>query len=116
MQNKEIPLSGGNVTPVVRINETVRRAVGPWSPAVHDLLRHLEARGFDAAPRVLGIDEQGREILTYIPGEVGRYPLPSYMWTDDTLVAAARLLRRYHDATIDYVPPPGAIWQIVYPD
>ncbi len=116
MPNEEMPLIGGNVTPVVRIRETVRRAMGPWSPAVHGLLRYLEAHGFDAAPRILGLDDKGREILTYIPGEVGQYPLPSYMWTDESLTAAARLLRRFHDATIGYVPPPGAMWQIVYPD
>jgi hypothetical protein len=115
MEDEEIPLHGGNVTPVVRVGETVRRATGPWSPAVHGLLRHLEVNGFDAAPRVLGIDEKGREILTYIPGEVGWYPLLTSMWSDETLVAAARLLRRFHNATIGYVPPPGATWQLAYP-
>ena len=66
----EIPLAGGNVTPVVRVGETVRRVPGPWSPAVHRLLDHLAARGVDGAPRFLGLDAQGREILSYITGEV----------------------------------------------
>jgi hypothetical protein len=110
------PLSGGNVTAVVRVGDTVRRATGPWSAAVHSLLRHLAAQGFDAAPRCLGLDTQGREILTFLPGEVGRYPLPLYMWSDTVLVGAARLLRRYHEATVGYVPPEGAQWQMVDPD
>ena len=65
----EIPLLGGNVTEaVVRVGDTVRRPVGEWTPAVHALLHHLEDVGFSAAPRVLGIDAQGREVLTYCEG------------------------------------------------
>jgi hypothetical protein len=48
----------------------VRRALHQRSDYVHALLRHLEAVGFDGAPRLLGIDAQGREVLTYLPGEV----------------------------------------------
>jgi hypothetical protein len=84
--------------------------------AVHGLLRHLEARGFDGAPRFLGVDDRGREILTFIDGEVGAYPLPAYMWSDEVLAGAARLLRSLHDATLDYVAPEGAVWQFAYPD
>ena len=113
---EETPLPGGNVTAVVRVGDTVRRAVGPWSAAVHGLLRHLEAVDFAGAPRFRGLDAQGREILTFLPGEVGRYPLPRYMWADAVLIEAARLLRRYHDATVGYVPPPAAHWQMADPD
>jgi hypothetical protein len=116
MIEDETPLPGGNVTAVVRVGDTVRRATGPWSTAVHDLLRHLEAVGFAGAPRFRGLDAQGREILTFLPGEVGRYPLPRYMWADAALVGAARLLRRYHDATVGYVPPADARWQMADPD
>lgn len=59
---------GGNLNQAVRVGDTVRRRAGPWTPAVHSLLRYLEQAGFEA-PRVLGIDEQGREILGYIAGE-----------------------------------------------
>src|SRR5690349_7680727 len=62
-------LSGGNTGGAVRIGDTVRRAAGPWTPAVHALLQHLEAVGFAGAPRAHGFDEQGREVLTYLPGE-----------------------------------------------
>ncbi|MEA2526119.1 MAG: hypothetical protein QOF73_3346 [Thermomicrobiales bacterium] len=115
MDREETPLHGGNLNVVVRVGDTVRRSPRPWSPAVQGLLRHLEVRGFDGAPRFLGIDAQGREILSFIPGEVGSYPLPPYMWSDATLVEAARLLRRFHDATAGYVPLPGVTWQLVYP-
>jgi hypothetical protein len=66
---QEEPLSG-NVSAVARVGDTVGRSTGPWTPAVHALLRHLEHAGFDGALRVLGIDERGREVLTYVPGEV----------------------------------------------
>lgn len=106
-------LEGGNVNQVIRIGDTVRRTLGPWSDAVHRLLRHLEARGFEGAPRFLGVDEQGREILSYIEGEVGFMP---YVWSEASLVEAARLLRRYHDTTIGFVAPETANWGWVHPD
>ncbi len=116
MEHDETPLTGGNLSTVVRVGDTVRRSLHPWSTAVHGLLRHLEAQGFDGVPRFLGIDDRGREILTYIPGEVGAYPFPAFMWSDESLASAARLLRRFHDATVDYTAPEGAAWQFSYPD
>lgn len=95
---------------IVRAGDTVRRPVRPHTAAVHGLLRHLEAVGFDGAPRVLGIDEQGREILSWVPGDTPRWPLPRYAVTDETLVALAGLLRRFHDAASSYEPPAGAVW------
>lgn len=61
MQEKEILLKGGNITGVVRIGQTVHRTTGPWSTAVHGLLQHLEAQGFEGAPQFLGFDQLGRE-------------------------------------------------------
>jgi Phosphotransferase enzyme family len=116
MDEEELPLSGGNVSTVVRVGDTVRRTMGPWSPTVHELLRHLESRGFSGAPRFLDIDERGREVLTFIDGEIGNYPLKAYMWSDEVLQKVAHLLRRFHDATIDFAPAPGATWQFEYPD
>ncbi|MEU4116128.1 hypothetical protein AB0F71_16725 [Kitasatospora sp. NPDC028055] len=49
---------------VKRIRNTVRRPVGPWTSAVHNLLRRPEAVGQEHARRALGLDEQGREVLT----------------------------------------------------
>jgi len=68
-QPAEVPLLGGRITPgVVRVGDTVRRPVGPHSAFVHAVLRHLEQVGFGDAPRFLGIDDQGRECLSYIEG------------------------------------------------
>jgi hypothetical protein len=56
---------------VVRVGNTVRRPVGPWTDAVDALLLHLERHGFRGAPRLLGRDDQNRQILEYVPGELG---------------------------------------------
>src|SRR5215468_7111624 len=69
--DRDIELSGGGRTAVHRRGDIVVRDTGPWTPAVHALLRHLEAVGFAAAPRLVGdgIDEDGRELLTFIEGD-----------------------------------------------
>jgi hypothetical protein len=96
---REVALKGGMTTAgVVRVGDTVRRPVREASAFVHDLLRHLELRGFDRAPRFLGIDEKGRAMLTYISGTV---PQQVGGFRKEQWVAAARLLRRFHDATVD---------------
>jgi hypothetical protein len=111
---EERPLPGGNVGGAVRVGGTVRRATGAWTPAVHALLRHLESAGFDAAPRVLGIDDRGREVLTYIEGEtVGDAdPWPAWWRDDDTLVQAIGLLRRFHEVVAGFAPPSDARWRV----
>lgn len=107
----EVPLVGGDMTDgVVRVGRTVRRPVRPHTPAVHALLRHLEAVGFEGAPRVLGIDAQNREVLSYLPGQVPHRPLPGFALSEATLVALAELQLRYHQAVVGFEPPPWAQW------
>jgi len=113
-QDEEV-LKGGNVNHVVRVSNTVRRPTGYWSHRVHELLTHLEKQGFEGAPRFLGIDDSGREILSFIQGEVpgDDYPeLQPYMWSDKALIGAARLLRRYHDSTQGFTPSADGRWQL----
>lgn len=106
----ESAFADGNVTGAVRVGQTVRRRTGPWTPAIHALLRHLERAGFGGAPRVLGVDERGREVLTYIEGETSPDPRVRF-GSDAGLADAAGLLRRYHDAIAAFEPPPGATWR-----
>ncbi|WP_344593674.1 phosphotransferase [Actinomadura vinacea] len=107
----EVPLSGGDVTEgVVRVGDTVRRPCGAHSSAVHGLLRHLERVGFDGAPRVLGVDGKGREVLSWVAGEAPGRPLPRYAVTREALVGVALLLRRYHEAVASYEVPEDARW------
>jgi aminoglycoside phosphotransferase (APT) family kinase protein len=112
----EQPLSGGNVSDgVVRIGDTVRRPSGPWTPAVHALLAHLHEVGFTAAPRPLGIDDQGREVLTFMPGDVVWPDRFSLMEPDRQLARVAKLIRDFHDAVQDFTPPTDARWQQLIP-
>lgn len=108
---REIPLRGGNVSTVVRVGDTVRRNAGPWTPSVHALLRHLEYVGFTGAPRALGMDERNREVLSYLEGECGEYPLAPHWVTDEALVTVATMLRMFHDAQYGLVLPEGAVWR-----
>jgi aminoglycoside phosphotransferase (APT) family kinase protein len=108
---REEALPGGNMTAVVRVGDTVRRAAGPWTPTVHAFLRHLRAAGFNLAPEPLGLDEQGREILSLLPGTPAAYPLPAFARTDATLTAVASALRAFHDAGAGFAPPAGAVWR-----
>jgi len=68
-EHVEERLPGGNLGGAVRIGDTVRRAAGPWTPAVHAFLSYLAPR-LPHVPRVLGFDGQGREVLEYLPGRV----------------------------------------------
>jgi hypothetical protein len=107
----EVELQAGPHRPVVRVGGSVRRLAGWWTPAVHDLLRYLDEVGYVGAPQPLGLDEQGREMLSFVDGASGRTEMHRVA-TDDGLRAAALALRRYHDAVADYRPPPDAEWCI----
>ncbi|WP_211750452.1 aminoglycoside phosphotransferase family protein [Paenibacillus sp. Marseille-Q4541] len=105
MSEQEEVLSGGNINNVVKVGKTVRRNAIP-NPFVYELLRHLEGVGYPYSPRYMGIDEKGREILSYLEGVVpgNDYPeIESYMWSDEVLVELAKLLRSYHDATAGFL-------------
>ncbi|WP_427885114.1 phosphotransferase [Kribbella sp. GL6] len=94
---------------VVRVGDTVRRPLRASSTATHALLEHLERVGFDGAPRLLGVDEQGREVLSYLPGETVQAPYPAWSMTDAALDSVAALLREYHQAVEDFRPA-GLEW------
>lgn len=96
-------LAGGNMQPVVRIGDTVRRVAGPWTPAVHALLQQYEAAGISETPRALGLDARGREVLSFIPGEVMTTLPPHLLGQPSLLRAAGALLRRLHDASVPLV-------------
>ena len=105
-------LTGGNVAVVVRSGDTVRK---PWTdatPAVHAFLRHLRAKGVPGVPKVLGRDEQGRQVLEYVPGVEGQQLPPM---TVAELRRLGGMVRVLHDASADFVPPPGAVWEVAIP-
>jgi hypothetical protein len=104
-----LPGSNGQPTATIRHGSTILRPAGPWTPAVHALLRHLEQVGFPGSPRVVGdgYDDQGREVLTYIQGQIAH----PHSYTDEAIFQVGQLLRALHDATASFQPPPQAVWQ-----
>lgn len=99
---EEIPLAGGFVNEVVLSGGSVRRSVGPHSVFVHRLLEHFERSGWDGAPRFLGIDESGREMLSFIEGHVAiEQNRSAYAESDASLVRLAEMVREFHDLTSD---------------
>jgi len=102
----EKPLVGGDVTEgVVRSGDTVRRPRGASSDRVEALLTYLERVGFTGAPRYLGVDDRGRDVLTFVDGEVAGRPAPEWVGSDDRARSVASLLRRYHDAVASFGVP-----------
>ncbi|RKT68997.1 phosphotransferase family enzyme [Saccharothrix variisporea] len=100
-------LSGG-MTTVVRIGRTVRRPVRAWSEAVQWLLAGLAAAQVRGVPRWHGVDDEGREVLDFLPGEAGG----AYGGPETALVSAAKLLRRVHDATAGLPDKTSRPWQL----
>ncbi len=107
MSEGELLIGDGVTQGIVRIGDTVRRPLRPFSLTVQAYLAHLRDAGFTGAPLPLGVDEQGREVLSFVPGDVPRNPLPPETAGDDVLVALARLIRALHEASAGWVPPPG---------
>jgi hypothetical protein len=106
-------LAGGMDAGARLVDGSVRRPFRDWTPSVHDLLGHLERQGFEGAPQVLGIDDHGREMLTYLEGQTVGHSSPWPAWThsDATLIEMGAWLRRYHDAVASYQPSADATWR-----
>ena len=78
------------------------------SDLVEALLLYLEGVGFDGAPRFLGLDDRGRQILSFMDGQVAGRPWPNWVADDDRIASVARLVRRYDDAAHGFGLPPVA--------
>jgi hypothetical protein len=85
---------------MVRIGDAVHRPPNVRSGFVRALLGLLEGEGWDRAPRFLGTDAQGREVLSFIDGHVAWEPVqPAEVSSDASLVRVASLVREFHDLT-----------------
>jgi Ser/Thr protein kinase RdoA (MazF antagonist) len=91
------PLTGGrNTASVVRVGETVRRSRSAGSQFAARLLAYLNSIGYPYAPRYLGTDAEGRDVLAYVPGATTDHP---DQWAAGAYAAGGRMLRELHDAT-----------------
>lgn len=104
-------LAGGltNQGGVVRSGDQVLRPASPSSESVHRFLAALRDAGFDGAPRPFEFDQQGRERLQFVEGDVPLSPYPDWAQTDAALASVAHLLRRFHDAGQQF-PSQGLTW------
>ena len=96
----EVPLAGGYVSGAVRVGDTVRRAASPRSAYVRALLDRFAAAEWPSAPRFLGYDDAGREIVEFIDGDVPAAATDPSFQSDASLVRVAELVREFHDLTV----------------
>ncbi|TDC25487.1 aminoglycoside phosphotransferase family protein [Streptomyces sp. 8K308] len=94
---QEVPLTGGKFTAeVVRVGDTVRRTRGERAAFAAAVLRHLEAVGYPYAPRHLGVDDRGRDILTFVDGRTTDHPSQR---AAGAYARGGAALRALHEAT-----------------
>lgn len=97
----EEPLSGGNnALEVVRVGDTVRRTRDVGAAFAAQVLTRLESVGYPHAPRHLGIDEHGRDILGFIPGNTTDHPTQR---AHGAYAVGGRMLRQLHEATAGHL-------------
>lgn len=108
----DIPLEGGNASDaVVRIGETVRK---PWlatSEAIQAYTSALADAGIDL-PRPLGRDEQGRQVIEYVPGALAMDSPPLSL---SGLARVGRMVREIHDASAGITLDPTVAWDPLIP-
>ena len=112
----EYELKGGNMSSVVTDGSVVYKDTQAQSPTIQRLLEHLEAKGITFAPKALGIDEKGRDMLSFVEGDtVDDYPFADKLEDKIAIVAqVAGMLRKLHDATVDFVPMGSDKWFLSY--
>lgn len=101
------------------IKITDSRVIRPrkeWSVSVQKFLRFLRDKNVDYVPEPLGFDEDGNEVVSYLPGEVYDYPLPPLLLTTKSIVSAGKLLRDFHDKGADFLNQLNGneIWMLNY--
>lgn len=107
----EEQLVGGvaNAGSVVRMGSEVLRPSNPHSSAIHRFLRALREAGFSGASLPVGIDDDGRERLVFIEGDVPVPPYPAWAQEDGALASTASLLAQFHAASRAF-DPTGHTW------
>nr|WP_211208748.1 phosphotransferase [Aeromicrobium marinum] len=99
----------GGTGGVWKVGRTVHRPTGAWTPAVHRLLRWLADQGLGGIPHVHGLDDDGREVLSYIEGR--GVPVDDEVVLDSVLVEAVQWLREFHDVVEDFRPTEPLTWR-----
>lgn len=105
-------LKGGvaNAGAVTRVGEHVLRPANAHTPTIHRFLRQLADEGFAGAPLPVGVDQDGRERLRFVFGEVALPPYPVWARSDEALASIARLLSRFHRAARTFPERASDTW------
>lgn len=116
MSSREIELKKGNMSKVYSDGNTVYRDLKPQSKTIHRLLLHLEKKGIQFIPYFLGLNDKNQEMLSFVEGEtIEDYPIQKAIQIKiSTIQIAAKMLREYHDATVDFKSYPDDIWFLNY--
>lgn len=101
MQSTEEILSGGNMNSPIRKNQLIYKEATEASQTIHELLTYIRTRGITWVPESKGINPEGKHVLTYIEGEVP-HDTPEWLWEETILLEAAKKLRQWHDATVNF--------------
>ena len=103
---QELP---GNVGGATKIGRTVHRPTGPWTPAVHELLTYLAEQGLRGVPEIHGLDDEGREVLSYVEGR--GVPVDREVVLETVLTEAVTWLRDFHDVVEGFRPDGPREWR-----
>jgi thiamine kinase-like enzyme len=96
----EIALEGGRVTSsVTRKGNYVYRACCSNSPFVHKILKWIESKDSTIIPHFIGINDDGREIITFLEGQA---PKDLGDFSEKQLFEAGKLIKYLHIILADY--------------
>ncbi|MFH0258269.1 phosphotransferase [Vibrio rumoiensis] len=93
---------GGRAGEIYRHEDSVVRPLNTWSQTVHLLLNHFQLKGLIESPIFLGYQGEN-ECLSFVEGETYNYPLSGPIASDEALISSAKLLKKMHDASVDFL-------------
>ena len=98
--NSDEVLRGGvaNAGSVIKRQDKVIRPSNKYSRSIHRYLKMLREAGFDGVSMPDGFEDDGRERLFFIEGDVGVPPYPEWVQTDSSLMSVVKLMRKFHSA------------------
>jgi len=105
---ESIILTGGSTNQSVRIGDVVHKSANEGNPImVREYLQFLEKEGMEGVPRFLGVDEQGREMFSYLPGKTMGPDYPhdhQCLHSDQAVCDMALFLKKLHDTSVGFLP------------
>ena len=102
MEEKEV-LTGGRVGKIIKEGNCVVRPSNVWTKEVHKFLNYLLEHGFTEIPVPYGINEAGKEVVSFAEGVVYNDELPDFILRDEILEAVAKRMVHYHEIGAAYV-------------